>query len=55
VPAGAALGPYQVLVTCDIGNVGSPKVIEASDSRCQDPSQQRRYWISARLEGANGL
>lgn len=56
-PICASLGLDNVLVTCDVNNIGSIKVIEGCggvlENITNDPTlevQKRRYWISTNLK-----
>jgi predicted acetyltransferase len=46
LPVARTLGITRVLLTCDVGNVASRKVIEANGGRIEDERRGvLRYWI----------
>ncbi|WP_405808303.1 GNAT family N-acetyltransferase [Streptomyces sp. NBC_00210] len=50
LPYARTLGIESLLVTCDAGNVGSRKVIEANGGVLEDQrGEKRRYWIRTGL------
>jgi predicted acetyltransferase len=49
LPEAAALGIDPALVTCDIDNIGSAKVIEANGGVLEDVrGAKKRYWVPTR-------
>lgn len=47
IPRATALGIDRVLVTCDDGNIGSVRAIEANGGQLEDiRNSKRRYWIA---------
>jgi predicted acetyltransferase len=46
LPIAAELGLSQVLITCDVDNVGSRRIIEANGGRFEGQrSGKLRYWV----------
>jgi predicted acetyltransferase len=55
LPIAAGLGLERVLITCDTGNVGSRKVIEANGGVLEDErSGKLRYWVRTMPRAATG-
>ena len=55
LPHAAALGIARALVTCDVDNVGSTRVIEANGGVLEDVrGDKKRYWVPTAGAPATG-
>ena len=55
LPIAAGLGIEQALLTCDVGNIGSRKVIEANGGVLEDErAGMLRFWVPTAARAATG-